>query len=90
MADVEMTTGTIILLAATFLMFVFCALGLVLFAGNSVFVLILISPVLGILATYSAATDRDMATFVSPQVDLRLVNTLVSHVRHQPLEELPS
>lgn len=64
MADIEMTKGTILLLFGTISMLASCAFGLLLYAGNFVFVLVLVGPIFGMLATYSAATDRDMAVFI--------------------------
>ncbi len=64
MTDMEMTKGTILLLTGTILMLSSCALGLLLYAGNFVFILVLAGPLFGILATYSAATDRDLSVFI--------------------------
>ena len=63
MTEIEITKGTVILLIATILMFAACILGFIVYNGNELFLLILAGPILGILATYSAATDRDMSTY---------------------------
>ena len=59
-----MTKGTITLLFGTILMLASCVVGFALYAGNLVFLLVLVGPLFGILATYSAATDRDMSVFI--------------------------
>ncbi len=63
MDEVEITKGTVVLLIATILMFSSCILGFIMYKGNEVFLLTLAGPILGILATFSAATDRDMSDY---------------------------
>jgi hypothetical protein len=63
MAEVEITKGTVVLLTATILMFSGCIIGLVMYNGNEVFLLTLAGPILGVLATFSAATDRNMSDY---------------------------
>ncbi|MFW9977653.1 MAG: hypothetical protein ACFFEJ_06195 [Candidatus Thorarchaeota archaeon] len=65
LTEIEITKGTILLLSGTILMFASCLLGLFLYAGNFIFLLVLVGPVFGVLATYSAATDRDMSVFLN-------------------------
>ncbi len=65
MENVELTMGTILLLIGTLLMLASCAFGFLLYEGNLVFVLVLAGPLFGVLATYSAATDRDLSVFIS-------------------------
>lgn len=63
MDEVEITKGTVVLLIATILMFSSCIIGLIMYKGNEVFLLTLAGPILGVLATFSAATDRDMSDY---------------------------
>ena len=66
MAEINITKSTVLLIIATIILYTSTIFGFILYSGNEVFYLTLVGPLLATLATYSAATDRDMSVYTQP------------------------